>query len=117
MSVPGRGTPDGPHKSSSILPLTGILFKDDLALVHRPSLQCAPVTRMGTTKPPQWHNYPATCPAPPVKHKQWEDELERTVTRDATTKTPATQVFDTKSDWLVKESPDSWKTLDYIRIH
>lgn len=44
---------DGPHKSSSILPLTGILFKDNLALVHQYSLQCVPVTcRHGHYKTP-----------------------------------------------------------------
>ena len=43
---------DGPHKSSSILPLTGILFKDKLAVVRRSSLQCVPVTcRHGHYKP------------------------------------------------------------------
>lgn len=44
---------DGPHKSSSILPLTGILFKDNLALVRQCSLQCVPVTcRRGPYKNP-----------------------------------------------------------------
>lgn len=44
---------DGPHKSSSILPLTGILFKDNLALVQQYSLRCVPVTcRHGHYKTP-----------------------------------------------------------------
>lgn len=44
---------DGPHKSSSILPLTGILFKDNFASVPQYSLQCVPVTcRHGHYKTP-----------------------------------------------------------------
>lgn len=34
----------GPYKSSSALQLTGILFKDNLTLVHQYSIHCVPVT-------------------------------------------------------------------------
>lgn len=60
----------GPHKSSSILPLTGILFKDNLAVVHQYSLQmCTCDMQAWALQNPPWHNYPATSPA---QHKQWE---------------------------------------------
>lgn len=50
---PPLPTCDGPHKSSSILPLTGILFKDNVASVRLYSLQCVPVTcRHGHYKTP-----------------------------------------------------------------
>ncbi|KAL7394413.1 hypothetical protein ABVT39_025792 [Epinephelus coioides] len=53
MSVSDRSSSDGPHKSSSILPLTGILFKDNLALVQQYSLRSVPVTcRHGHYKTP-----------------------------------------------------------------
>lgn len=53
----------GPHKSSSILPLTGILFKDNLASVHQYSLQmCTCDMQAWALQNPPWHNYPVTFP-------------------------------------------------------
>lgn len=64
-------TCDGPHKSSSILLLTGILFKDNATSVclFSPPLVCTCDTQARALQNPPRHNYPSASLA---QHKQWE---------------------------------------------